>query len=524
MRWSIIVCAFVFSFASEVRAAKSFANLNVASNGLASLEWSIPCEQPGGTVSMYGSFPEFGSTGNSISYTGSVPQKANEDIDLVCGSQEAKKTFPYAITSTIKGPGYIFEFPIVYTSQYEYTQDQEVMVAYPSSLILAAASHPYITTPDGKIQFNLKFSGQDSTGDTITLTFADKIPSGGNDHSRIGPFDVYAEDRHVRQIKKVAWAMPAIISMFSETIGANLNSPIVILVTDLQKIHTAYEASGVTIGPNVIILDSGDLIEFSEIGLLQLLTHELTHAITWGTALNPEVPWFTEGIAVFHEYYFIDEYVPRVKDVTGTFTQIISDYPKFYFENLSRQYEKPFDYEFVEDTENHPIIDSYSHTGMVFYKLFLDDKSILKKFAAESEQYMPEPNCPSCNSKRALAVLQRISGNSKNDILFPFRGSSDIPPQYAVLFSKSVSHEEETQVWTSYYKSRSGGYFTNNDSVENYDYKPSNLQEKTTVETNVYPKKQSDPAAATSSQTTEDILPEKESRISRFFNWLLNLF
>lgn len=203
-----------------------------------------------------------------------------------------------------------------------------------------------------------------------------------------------------------------------------------------------YEASGIALSSDLIIVDSGSYGNFSNmLDMQKILAHELAHlfvdksGIIMGDIAN--LKWLNEGLAVFGEQYLSDNFLNNAVNPIDL-AKSSQDYKKLSKAELLAAYNSNFDFDFSINNQSQPISRTYKHAGMIFYNLYLKSNGSIKKILSSLKKTIAKPSCVSCDRQAVLKVISKTSGLSNDDIIYPYKKDpASIPTEISKnLFSQ----------------------------------------------------------------------------------------
>jgi hypothetical protein len=514
-----------FLFSGQAFAAPlGDANVDVTiDKDTATILWTMPCSTDSNKAIASGSLTEIGYTKYDVTYVSAtangmgayVAQSqggSDQDVTIYCGKGGTTATYTYTIKSKVTGGGITVEIPVYYNT---YTFDSaNVRVHVPSNLLFLSASEPYKNENQTLVfRFQKPREADYIQGSSLLMVFGKNPLPNGYEHKKIGPYDIYALSRSMRLIEKMEPYIGELQPFYKKTLGLDLSEhSITILVSDLKKIATEYEAGGIAIPKNkLIVLDADNLAYSQTVDVVKILVHETAHILMGnsGAFSNEEtsIPWMDEGIAVFNEEYFADQFFDKEDEVARQKSDSLTGYVKLSTSTLAKEYDHQFDTFFtrVDDISN-----SYSHAGLVFYKAYLDDPKILIGFVKELRQINVDHYCESCTSRRAQILLETLGNRTEDETFYPFKNGI-IDPKYNILF-KSIADEASLKKIKGEFVGSATQYFSS--TTKNTVQKPVVLAATTSAQKNPVESKKApeEPKAATSTMpeivsTTTEMLP-----------------
>ena len=422
----------------------------------ATLVWTLPCTKDAANKSVLTySIKETGQTGVDIDYVSATANgdgpfmlesnSGEQNATIFCGKGGTKATFTYTTKSKVKGAGVVIEFPVFYNTD---TFDSvDVFVKLPYDKMLLSASFPYKII-DGSAVFHFQDIREADIYESknVLLSFIKSPLPRGYEYKKIGPYNIYGQSRSVRVLEKIEPYINELAPFYKKTFGLNVESgSINVFVTDLSLINTEYQAGALALTKeNLILIDSENLAQLETVDLVKLLVHETTHMIVGTSGIFSNQPvavqWLDEGIAVFGEEYFVDNYFNKDSE-SKIKSEVVSGYQKFSTTTLQKEYEREFDFYFSEPKS---IQDTYSHAGLVFYKAFIDDPAIIKNLIIQLRNEIVYEYCESCAPEKAKLLFISLTGRSEVDTFYPFKNEVVIPDKYSILF-RSALDEAATQ-------------------------------------------------------------------------------
>lgn len=264
---------------------------------------------------------------------------------------------------------------------------------------------------------------------------------------RVGNISVVGNSTFVKRVVKDIKEIQNIRDIFMDSTGLKLPDDILIAITDTNDGGLLYDNSALMIQPNIILIDYS-ILSYDDSDIKKVIVHELAHIAMSESRIFSDsdynAQWFKEGLAVFSEQYFTDNYLNK----TGLEMDIDiarSGYGKFTLDDLKLQNTKPFDYDF--NGIQQPVSDSYSHAGAVMYALFLKDNSIFPKLFSSLINTTPDTSCDVCDTDKILNIIKKITRMNEEDILFP--GKSDSYSDTKIIDKitrKKLSEEREKEI------------------------------------------------------------------------------
>ncbi|MSU55975.1 MAG: hypothetical protein EXS51_01535 [Candidatus Taylorbacteria bacterium] len=406
----------------------------------------------------------------------------------------------YDFKPPFRAPFILYEFPIFSGA---FFRSPKLSVSYPSNLKFISSWPPPEKTSPVEITYptSTVYAPQ-----AVLLFMPDPLPN-GTVLQKEGRFTIAGDKESVRRVAEAAKGLGELDSVVQELLDTSLPSDIYVMIADLDPVHLSFEASGLAIPPNTMLLNRSLIATHTDIDLKLLLSHESTHLVEMGKSLFKgavfDASWFAEGIATAVELEMRDRllttHTARMSyDLTGSYSGHLFSVPE-----LKNKYAKPFDFD-LSGTAYYPTYTSYAHGALVLRRLYHEKgRNGMRQLYARLKDAEWNEICNNCDSDPIVGTIGKIVGTNVPDgVLFPFNGDAHFAEKVAGLTQEKREEGEEDAVIISYIKEQIPQYFTET----GVNLKPVNLPPATLTDIS---KPAVVPATTTAVSTPKPSLPQK---------------
>ncbi len=319
-------------------------------------------------------------------------------------------------------------------------------ISYPSNLTLVSSSPPAQKTRPVEITY----PPENSNVYPVVLLFRPNPLPPGVIIKKEGPFTIVGDAISVERIAEASKKLGELSFVMSDVIDAPLPSEIFVLISDLDAVKLNFEAAGLAIRPNIILLNRAFLAQQEAIDVQLLLSHEAAHLSEMGKGLfsgaSYYAPWFREGLATAVEIEMRNRLLKtreeRVKyDTLGSYNSHV-----FSATEAQNKYKKDFDF-ILDGNSYYSTTASYAHGALVLRHLFQEKgKTGMKDFLTNLRRANSSQLCLQCDSELILQALGNIGGWDKNEVLFPFRDTAHFAEKAKRLIQEEPDDAEEERL------------------------------------------------------------------------------
>ncbi|MEI6553229.1 MAG: hypothetical protein WCO09_01550 [bacterium] len=372
----------------------------------------------------------YGSDGTSRQINSDNP---GSDAKIIVDKNDTYVGALYKIDNALKdGNVGVFGFPLIiktvdaknFTLKINSSDSLDVL-SYPGTL-----NSKSLNTIETKIQFRDAGSGY-SIANLLILVYK---KDGSYVKKDIGPFSVVAPKSRIDRAYSDVVEISSSNKVYQEIFGLSLPTRVNIVAVSLKNISLAsYDAEGLTLSPNIVFINTDSFAYYvPTLVSRKVLVHELAHATINAKAFfnynTYNATWLNEGLATFAEQYITDSYLSKESnnDNKQQHTNVHS-YEKLSRDNLKSEYKLPFDFNFRINNKVQTIDKTYSHSGLIFYNLFLTNRNIIPNLISYIRSSESQPSCSDCDTNKIINKISSLSGLSREDIIYPFKNKLDSP-------------------------------------------------------------------------------------------------
>lgn len=334
-------------------------------------------------------------------------------------------TVTYRLTSALTDNSLaLFRFPLALGANYP--RMAKINITYPTTMMMLAYpnSESAVTIPKNIVTF---ITLPNATGDyfinDIYLLLSKKTGT-YTTQTVGGKFLLAAPRTIVPAASRMISAIVPALGSYSTLLGGQLPPKIVVAVTPIRQLTKQYESAAVTLSKNIILFDKDHFgPKISDLLRKKIFAHELAHVVIGGMNLfrseKYNARWLDEGLSVFVEEYISDNYFH--KGLAPAIVKQQSDtYRKMAREELNSEYRNYFDYGFEINAAPQMIETTYIHAGLIFYNLFLQNKTWIPSLLQTLRGVTTAGNCGKCDTDNILQILKNSTNLSEKDIVYPY--------------------------------------------------------------------------------------------------------
>jgi hypothetical protein len=334
-----------------------------------------------------------------------------------------------------------------------------ITITYPASLTFVGSTP---RAQAGGASVALSYPQGDLYGPAALNFIASTTPAGYT-RDEIGRFVAIVPDADApfiaSALKKLDPLMP---QLFSGVFGLSLPDRVYIVEDNLSgKTGFFVDAGGYMRAPNVIVLDKTALIkmEGDELSLEKMLVHEMTHMVVSPVVFSGQeegAQWFNEGVAVFMENYVADTYLGEtpyrvVTTAAGKQELVLDLNDRLTPATVTARYAMPFEYQLPANASSNEIDLFYAHAGLVFYNYFRTTPKGTMKALIDALAPLPSSGtCFSCDDVKILDTMARISGQSRDAILFPYRNDAARDKKLSPIIKSEYTQAQVNTIVAAY--------------------------------------------------------------------------
>jgi hypothetical protein len=245
---------------------------------------------------------------------------------------------------------------------------------------------------------------------------------------QVGKYTISGSAADVAKIRSALALIPDIDTLMNDTLSLVPPEHVYIISDDLTKVDSVgYEADALAANPNIIVFNDRFAKNKTEAEVAEILAHELAHLAMNSQRLFIDqpyyIPWLQEGIAVYfgtvaHKKIYSDP-TARVLAEELSHTHAVSPL------GATSLYESKFDFDF-DGSRSMGTAASYEHAGLLFARLgdVSGGAGFGKLFA--SLKAMKQSFYSYDTNKQILVVMQRITGLTESQLLYPGQSENDI--------------------------------------------------------------------------------------------------
>ncbi|MEN9604781.1 MAG: hypothetical protein RJB39_466 [Candidatus Parcubacteria bacterium] len=318
----------------------------------------------------------------------------------------------------------LFRFPLAMGANYP--RMAKINITYPSTMnMLAYPNSENIVTIPKMIQTTMALPN--STGDyfinDVYLLLNKKYGTYVN-QTVGGRFLLAAPKNLVAPATRMITALTPALGSYQTLLGGKLPPKIVVAVSPIRRLTKQYESAAVTVSKNIVLFDTDHFNpKISELLRKKILAHELTHVVLGGMNLfkseKYNARWLDEGLSVFMEQYISDNYL--YKGLTPAIIKQQSDtYRKPTKEELNEEYKDFFDFGFSVNQTPHMIERTYSHAGLIFYNLYLQNKTWIPTLLQMLTGLRTGGNCDKCDTDNILYYIKYYTKLEEDEVIYPY--------------------------------------------------------------------------------------------------------
>ena len=432
--------------------------------------WTEPANTAETDIFIFPEYKDFGFMG-AFSYTLTSASNENGPVSFSheagdyayvnsgypSGRFTRKLYLDYAFKPPFKSPLVIYEFPI-FTGGF--FRNPKLAVNYPESLTLLSAWPPPTKTNPVEISY-----GTDSSyAPHAVLIFKPNPLPPGIVMRKEGRFTIAGDAPTVEKVVRAARSLGELDDVVSLFLGTPLPQEVIVMIGDLDATHLNFEASGLAVPPNLVLLNKQLLALENDTDTALLLSHEAAHLseMSMGLFKGSEyiAPWFREGLATLIENEMrtrlLKTHEQRVQyDLLGSYGGHL-----FTTAELKNKYTQKFEY-FLSDDSYFSSFYTYTHGALVLRHVY-DAKgaSGMKQLLASLKNADSNQYCTFCDSDTIVNAIQKDNGWSNDEVLYPFKGDTHFEDKVAGFVQERRTEAEEDAVLIPYITKKIPRYFT----------------------------------------------------------------
>ncbi len=331
-------------------------------------------------------------------------------------------------------------------------------LTYPTSLRLIGSEPAYASASN---PVHIAYPNNPNAG-LIEVNFLKSPLPAGYVSVDQGIYTIVGSAVNVERVRKLVKGLDALPDAFRKILGTfGLDHVYIIVASFSGKGNFGTELGALKRSNDLIIFDTGNFVNGGDdVTLRETVVHELTHSVVSLNAYRTEekfAPWFDEGMSVFMQHQVgreylndTDYYVAPGED--GKLEVFQNLFQHFSLKAVRARYEKPFVFE--EPTSGDAAInDFYTHAGLVFEHFYAvaggqGMHALLDKMGRLGTCSTDE--APLCDTDRILAVMSGISGLSKDQLLFPYKGDANFNAEIKQYIREPLTQAEIDAILSKY--------------------------------------------------------------------------
>ncbi len=332
-------------------------------------------------------------------------------------------------------------------------------LSYPANLELISSNPTYTGVNPIHIEYADKHNG------LIEVNFLRKPLPADYIRSDVGMFTIIGKPSQVDRLKRIAGNLKFLPDSMRQMLGVFDLDRIYLIVADFSgKGHFFSEVGAFRRSDNIFIIDPTNFTsEASDITFGEMIIHEITHSIVYRNTYNKEekfAPWFDEGMSVFAaqtlgEKYLGDTeyYISPGPDGSPWVWQEL--FQRFSEKQLLDRYNKNFDFDVPAEGLNgnlDNINDFYTHTGIVIKNFYLKvgDQGMRTFMKRMSQFHSCGYTKDQCDTNKIIALMSELSGLTRDQLLFPYKGDSDFKNKIKPLIRNKLTQDQTDKILDEY--------------------------------------------------------------------------
>ena len=456
------------------------------------------------------------------------------DAQITVQPGDQKITLTYRLTNVLKSTDVsLFNFLLFLGTTYPTTA--HVKIVSPTGFEVLS----YSTGPNSQVAVDGSISVDINADQSSTLLSAKGLtflvyPKSSSYYvkKKVGDFTIIGSQNKVDQVSPVVGEMTYVRGMFSKLFGATLPNNIDLVIVPIRGQNSYYEAAGISLSPNIILVDPDDLLfNVGPNDPAKTIIHELGHlALANKNIFSNQLyyaRWLDEGLAVFGEEYATDNYIIKT-DKDRQIDTVLSSIKKMTLDELKTEYTVSFDYNFSANTKAQPINRTYAHAGLVMYNLYLQDATIIPRLLNTLKNNSGNITCKDCDTNTALNIIQNLSGLQRDEIIYPFKNSLTSTNQTLTQLTIQDVDQIARQNIQQSTSQKVGSYINKHAPVEQFTIPSNKVPESKEIATTTVKKDNVKQDIATSTNLIDDVkIVQRDTSISLFEKirrWIMNLF
>ncbi len=481
----VIFAGVIFSFSVNIVFAEDVFRQNVkidiGSDFVANGRWTIPISPSSGSdYFWFKNFQNFGGTASmkykalGIYNDANVPFKINDEgndfVSILTGysSNSIRNiNLEYKVITPFSKPLAIYEF---WLADGAYFFNPHLEINYPKNWEVISTWPKSVASDNGKIIIDYPSSSAYVWPVVVAFNPFEKDLS-GIELKKEGIYYIQGDRQVVNKIQDAVKGLGFLDNLLKETIDSKLPEKVLIISKDLSS-HDVSDYDGLAVRPNIIILNDEHVKLFSREELQTIIIHELVHLALFEKNLFNGAPYFaklfSEGVPTFIQSLSLPYIVKGGKDDVTKYELASYGAGRFRFTpgQLETRYKRNFDHLFVED-DYFSGFSAYKHSALIMgyfhKKAGLDG---MKKLFSMLEKESASVLCVECDSEKVLNRMSAVAKVSKDDLLYPARGSKNKLAELGDLIMEDNDAGMFTDVFADYVKNDIPKYFNNNGVME----------------------------------------------------------
>lgn len=415
--------------------------------------WSIPVSTADTDIYIFPEYKEFGFT-SAYSYT--LVGAENENGPVLFSHEPGDYAYvntgyqsgqfyrelylDYAFTPAFKSPFVLYEF-MVFGGGFFFRPT--LGITYPDTLSLISSWPPVKETKPADIIYPTE---SHYVYPVVLLFERHPLPPGVVIRKE-GVFKIAGDASSVQRVSNAVRKLAALPDIMQELLDTPLPDEVIIMITDLDAAKLNFEAAGLAVRPNIMLLNRAFLEKLNETDLSLLIAHETTHLSEMGKSLftgAPYIaPWFREGIATAVEIETRNRLLAsrdeQIRyDILGSFNTHL-----FSANELQQKYTKDFDF-FLNGAHAFPVTSSYAHGALVLRHLYKEKgRAGMKDLFGRLRTAVSSQQCDECDSNTIVEAMRAITGWSRDDVLSPYQKDTAQALMSGLIQTKRGDDEED---------------------------------------------------------------------------------